>query len=469
MKSLCKSEKGQMLVLLSAALVALMALTGMAIDVGIAYGVKAKLSAALDAAGIAAGRAVKIGETDVIRIQNAQNAAVQFFTANFPSGYMGATVSGITTSPVHSPDGSWIISVSASASVPTSFVRVLGWDNIPVAASAETTVRSLDMVLVLDCSGSLADMGRGGGESPPGTFEALKKAAVDNVVNVLQADSNGDRLGMVTFASGAVVKVPINKTAARGFDRGAMTNAINSLTPEGATDSEEAMRLAKKELDDVPSSLRSSLRVIVFFSDGAPNEISGTFCNGGSSPGCIGGSWVKGALYSTTNGNADDRAINLFDINSLNLQLSDAGNINILPASDYTGTINLLSYSNIINNSRPLKSNNIGILNTKCNVNKTARNMLENIAHAARSGTGNDAIIIFVIGYGGALKTLEINFCGYGSDELGENILKRLANVSDVDTYDKSQPSGKYVNPLTPSDLDPAFKSIMNAVLRISK
>ena len=156
-----------MLVLLSAALVALMGLTGMAIDVGIAYGVKAKLSAALDAAGIAAGRAVKIGASDDIRKDNALNAADQFFKANFPSGYMGATISGITTNSVHSSDGSWIISVSATASVPTSFVRVLGWDNISVGASAETTVRSLDMVLVLDCSGSLQDIGRGGEKARP--------------------------------------------------------------------------------------------------------------------------------------------------------------------------------------------------------------------------------------------------------------------------------------------------------------
>ena len=94
-----------------------------------------------------------MGESDTSREKNAQEAADQFFKANFPSGYMGATVSRITTSPVHSSDGSWIISVSASASVPTSFVRVFGWDNISVGASAETTVRSLDMVLVLDCSG----------------------------------------------------------------------------------------------------------------------------------------------------------------------------------------------------------------------------------------------------------------------------------------------------------------------------
>jgi len=469
MKNLCRSEKGQMLVLLSSALVALMALAGMAIDVGIAYGVKAKLNAALDAAGIAAGRAVKMGETDVIRIQNARNAATQFFAANFPSGYMGAAVAGLTTSPVHSPDGSWVITLSASASVPTSFVRVIGYDNISVGASAETTVRSLDMVLVLDCSGSLQDYGRGGGESPPGTFETLKKAAIDNVVNTLQSDGNGDRLGLVTFASGAVVAVPINKTASRGFNRSTMSSAINSLTPEGATDSEEAIRLAKKELDDVPSNLRSSLRVIVFFSDGAPNEVSGTYCNGGTLPGCIGGSWVTGALYSTTSPPGSNPATDMFDIARRNQQLSDASNINILPSTDYTGTISLLSYSNFINNKRTFSTNSVGIRNTRCNVNMAARNMLENVANAARSGTGNDAATIFVIGYGGALKTQEITFCGYGSDELGENILKRLANVSDVDTYDRTQPSGKYVNPLTPGELDSAFKTIMNAVLRISK
>ena len=35
------------------------------------------------------------------------------------------------------------------------------------------------------------------------------------------------------------------------------------------------MRIAKKELDAIPANIRSTLRVIVFFSDGAPNIVSG--------------------------------------------------------------------------------------------------------------------------------------------------------------------------------------------------
>ncbi len=49
------------------------------------------------------------------------------------------------------------------------------------------------------------------------------------------------------------------------------------------------MRRALAELVDVPANFRSSLRVIVFFSDGAPNTVAGDFNNGGTI--------VRGDLY----------------------------------------------------------------------------------------------------------------------------------------------------------------------------
>lgn len=55
--------------------------TGTAIDSGRAFLVKAKLFAAVDAAGIAAARAVAEGE------DAARDAAIKFFNANLPSDY----------------------------------------------------------------------------------------------------------------------------------------------------------------------------------------------------------------------------------------------------------------------------------------------------------------------------------------------------------------------------------------------
>ena len=112
------------------------------------------------------------------------------------------------------------------------------------------------------------------------------------------------------------------------------------------------------------------------------------------------------------------------------------------------------------------------IRNNKCNVNKAARNMVENVANAARSGIGNDAITIYTLGLGFRLRTLEIppSMCSsYGNEEQGENILKRLANTTDSDTYNSSQPTGLYVFASDESQLSAAFQTIANRILRLSK
>ena len=137
-------NKGQTIVLVAISLVIIFALAALAIDVGISYNIKTKLNAAVDGAALAAGRAVKQGTSDSERENNARNAAAEFFSANYPSGYMKSTVSsGPTTNVVHNTDGSWSISVSANAIPPLYFARAVGWNTMNVHALAETTVRDL--------------------------------------------------------------------------------------------------------------------------------------------------------------------------------------------------------------------------------------------------------------------------------------------------------------------------------------
>lgn len=84
-------NKGAVLVMVALFTVALLAITGLAIDSGIGYGVRAKLNSSLDAAAIAAARALSTGETDGARRAAAQAAGYKFFAANFPDGWLGAT------------------------------------------------------------------------------------------------------------------------------------------------------------------------------------------------------------------------------------------------------------------------------------------------------------------------------------------------------------------------------------------
>jgi Flp pilus assembly protein TadG len=84
-------QRGQIVIITAVMLVALIGMVGLAIDSGRAYGVRAKLSAAVDAAALAAGRALAIGASDGERLANAQATGLRFYNANFPSGFLGAT------------------------------------------------------------------------------------------------------------------------------------------------------------------------------------------------------------------------------------------------------------------------------------------------------------------------------------------------------------------------------------------
>lgn len=427
-----RSEHGQILILAAFALVALTAMVGLAIDSGRGYGVKAKLNTAVDAAAIAGARALAGGDSDEARIDNAKTAAQNYYAANFPANYLGASRSLPAVDAVHSPDGYWTVSVSGGAIMPATFLKVLGQGDINVAAASQARRRDLDLILVLDTSGSIgADM------------TALKNAAIA-FASKFNAGPNGDRVGLVSFASGGVVDVAIVKDGSRGFNRTQITNKINALGSAGSTASAEGLRLALNEINGIPVASRSSLRVIVFFSDGAPNDVPATF------------SGITGDLFSETGAGGPPQRV--FIHSQRNTLLGNFG-IATLPNSGFSingaGDIPLAG-------RRALGA--APYANTRCNVNMAARNMVENVANTAR-GQG---IKLYSVGLGADLNTLEINFCGYGANEKGASIMKRLANTADADTHNAAQPLGFYAYAPDATELNSAFATIASEILRLS-
>lgn len=453
--------QGQIVVVVAVSLVVLIAMIGLAIDSGRGYGVKAKLSSAVDAASIAAARALSQGATDADRIVAANAAALKFYNANFPDDYLGATRNPPTVvAAPNTPDfGKWTVTVQGSADMPVTFLKVLGiTEPIEVGASGKTIKRDVDVMLVLDTSGSLAN--------PSSALPTLKTAATTCFVNKFTAGAGGDRVGFVSFASGAQLNVPINKNATRGFDKTAVTNAINGLPgASGSTAQAEGMRIALEDIDAIPSGiLRSSLRVIVFFSDGAPNDVSATFSPSKGVP-------LAGDLYSETSGPATTRANNLYR-NDLRDQLLRSFDTTTTGTVGYIQTLPNLGLGNPavpLNGKRTLDRVSTSdpaypaLINTRCNVNKAARNMIENVANRARG----ENIMIYTVGVGDALNSNEINFCGYGPVEYGANILNRLSNSATSDTYDSSQPAGMYLHATDMSGVCAAFSSIASQILRL--
>lgn len=182
------NRKGAVAVYLAFALIPIIGFIGIGTDTARAYMVKSRLSSALDAAALAGGK---------IFFSPDRDADIQmFFEANFPPGYMNAVVSGPA---IFIDDQNETVALSASATIPTTFMALFGHDSMVVAASSEVTrqIEMLDVVLAMDMSGSMSSSA-GNGQS---RISAARDAA-NLLVDILFGNSgNKDllKIGLVPW------------------------------------------------------------------------------------------------------------------------------------------------------------------------------------------------------------------------------------------------------------------------------
>ena len=155
-------------------IVPLLGFMGIGVDSARGYMVRARLSQALDAAGLAAGKQFT-NET------KAREAAEMVFKANFPAGYMDA---GLTGPNITFNTTAQTVTVAASAVLPTYFVHLVGVDTLTVAANTEVMRNgmNLEIAMVLDVTGSM--------NQPSSKIADLKLAAKDLIDIVVYADQS---------------------------------------------------------------------------------------------------------------------------------------------------------------------------------------------------------------------------------------------------------------------------------------
>jgi Flp pilus assembly protein TadG len=258
-------ERGMAIIFYATMLFFVIGCVGLAVDVGTIFMIKARLSAAVDGAALAAGRSVNLADTVADATTNATTTAQQFFSANFPNGYFNSL--GIpTVTPTFTqltdangnPNGVLNIQVNASVSAPTYFMHMFNVSNITVAATGTASRRGLVMMLVLDQSSS---MGSGAG-SP---CEVMKTAA-ENFITLF---SPFDQIGLVTFDLTAHLMDPPS-------DPIASVNAnIAAIACGSNTNTITALELAYQQIR--AANLPLALNSIVLFTDGSPNGITATF------------------------------------------------------------------------------------------------------------------------------------------------------------------------------------------------
>lgn len=167
-------ERGAVMAFLAFATIPMIGFVGIGTDVARAYLVKSRLSSALDAAGLAGGRSFFAPTRDA--------DIDMFFQANFPTGYMGATLEGPTKT---IDEANETIRLYARAAIPTAFMHLLGYDHLTVDAAAEVVRRmiALDVVLSIDMSGSMS------WSSGSGTSRiAAARSAASELVGILFGD-----------------------------------------------------------------------------------------------------------------------------------------------------------------------------------------------------------------------------------------------------------------------------------------
>jgi Flp pilus assembly protein TadG len=454
----------------------LLLFTGLAVDSGRAYVVKAQLSKAVDGAALGAARMLNTGDP--------RGEAGRIFQANFPSDFMGVTS---VTSPSDSgffeveniqATGQNIVKVRATAVLPSTFMKLGNINEVTISSAGEATRRMVDLSLVLDVSSSLG-----------AAYPAVRDAA-RSFIDAF--DESADRMSIVTYGWGAQVRRQMQST--RGFDKADMKAAIPNGLPGGTTPMAEGIYRGWDELRTVPNNVQSGLRVIVLFTDGSGNAVPGHFDSSGVAKNIFTSDFPK--RYPDPGNITTDSPVILGLYHQESGSQSPSYNINVGHWNNTTVHPNmrwmpthasfLRHRSSGIPSTFPFVSGHLQVdgysqssvrslrnYNTiqgrfpaeVFNIRNAATNLTEIIADAARDdSSGNYRIRIYAIGMGPLVRM------NLGTvPETSESVLMRVANDRRSADFDTGHIEGHYYFANSTADIGPAFQQIQNQIIRLSK
>src|SRR5579864_8677789 len=461
-------ERGISLIFTAMTLVFIVPMVGLAIDAGILYTVKGKLQMAVDAASLAAARALSRGNDDATQQNNAKAVAEEYVLLNFPSGYFNVAT------PTFGPGNNGIsvdesvanqrsVSVTASVTAPLYFLRWLGDNNTTVSATATAVRRDVNVVIVMDRSHSLANSG---------SCTPLKAAAVSFVSKF----ANGrDNLGLVTFATSSMPDFPI----ANDFDTAAtnVTTILNSINCQGGTNTAQGLWQGYQQL--VSLNQPNALNVVLLFTDGYPNTFTATYpiksssscTNKNPKTGVLAAGYANPLTQPTTPGSfwglmnyvatpqpmASDLRVGpagnssgcSYSSNWTSSATSVGNDVQSIPTLDFWGNNMNTGYQPVT-----MSGGNINVDPTS--VQNAGWNAADSAALRIRQSTSVPNIRMFSIGLG-------------NSGGIPADFLERAANDPRASNFDSSYPAGTYFFAPQSSDISDAFAQVASAILHLAR
>lgn len=181
-------------VMTAVGLIPLITAVGVATDSALAFMVKTRMQAAVDAAALAGGRVIYADQTTSV--------AREFFDLNFPPGYLSSSVTSFALS---KDEETGIVALDAEASVPTVFMHLVNIDAVTVTARTvvEAESRGMELALIMDNTGSMRSGNKIG---------AMRESAKD-LVNILYGPSESlEHVWMSVIPYAATVNIGSDRT-----------------------------------------------------------------------------------------------------------------------------------------------------------------------------------------------------------------------------------------------------------------
>lgn len=254
---LLRREDGGVLVLFAICLVAMLGVLGLAIDTGISYFAKARLSLAADSAVLAAAEVYQHDPDKTAAADHARQAADSYFHTNYPRGFLGTTNTqgrldiSVTT-------GETRLKYIASTKGLLTFAKVMTDKQLAVNTAPEVLIRKpptnvwTNIALVVDESGSI-------GEDDFRKIVGILGDYIDKL------DNQRSRVALIPFSSRAEVAVRFKRNG-WGFDPKEVKQAMIPYENQG-TSTYKALGRAGEEMSQV-----SGRKVILLVTDGLPTD-----------------------------------------------------------------------------------------------------------------------------------------------------------------------------------------------------
>ena len=196
---LARDRSGNALAIIAAAIAPILAMVGGGIDMGRSYLSQSRLQQACDAGVLAARKRLgsQVAVTGEISDEVAEMGQ-RFFNINFRTGAYGTEDRDF----VMTLEDDFAISGAASVKVPTTIMRIFGFDEVPVevVCEAQLNFANTDVMMVLDVTGSMEQINPGDSLS---RIETMKETIATFHAQLAAAAQSGSRIryGFVPYST----------------------------------------------------------------------------------------------------------------------------------------------------------------------------------------------------------------------------------------------------------------------------